>query len=380
MHDVKVPLGPYHPLLKEPEHITLKVRGEKIVSVEFFLGYNHRAIEKLFESRPYDKALFLSERICGICSVAHASCYTNAIERLAGLKPSRRANALRTAVSELGRIQSHLLWLSFLFYTTGFETLFMHAMAYREKVLSIIERIAGNRIHYGFYELGGARADVTQATLNALDRTVKELKRDVKLLLDEFNSHSVLLGRLKGIGILKRQDATNLGVVGPVARASGIGLDMRKEIGYDYYPELDFKIVTSRGQDSLARTLVRFKEIFESIGMIEQLLHLPRGRVRGTTKIKIKARTEVAFSIEAPRGELFYYIRANSNMASRARVRVPTYANFLAIPTLLQEHELADAPVAIMSIDPCFSCMDRALVVNLDTDERCIRNFRDMVR
>lgn len=374
-----IPLGPYHPLLKEPEHVKIFVRGENIINAELALGYNHRGIEKLFESRPYHKAIFLAERICGICSIAHASCFTNLVEKTLNVEVSERAKAIRSIAGELNRIHSHLLWFSVLMHSLGFETLFMHAMAFREPVLNALERMTGGRIHYSLYEYGGVRRDLTFKTVKEIRKTLHQLKKNTRLLFEEFNSHSILIERLKGVGKLKKEKAIELGVVGPTLRGSNVKSDLRKDEPYEAYERVDFNVITEKGSDSLARALVRFKEIEESIHIIEQLLEsLPAGPVRGNMNIKVKPGLKECFHVEAPRGENFHYLITGKLTPERLRVRPPTYANFAALPALLKGHFIADAPAAIMSIDPCFSCTDRAVVINLNSGKKQVKEFREL--
>ncbi len=375
-----IPIGPYHPLLKEPEHLKLYVEGEKILNVEFFLGYNHRGIEKLAESRSYDKVIYLVERICGICSNTHNSAFTKAVERAAGLEPSKKAKMIRSIMSEFERIQSHLLCLAVQSNLLGFDTLFMHAMTYREDVLETVEKISGARRHYGVSEFGGVRKDITKETAEFVRKKLGMIKANTQRLYEEIMSNDPYVERLKGIGVLKKKRAEELGVVGPVARGSGLKRDIREIEGYDAYYFTDFKVVRERKGDSLSRTIVRLKEIFESIEIINQLLDLPEQDYRGKDKVVLEEGIRSVARVEAPRGENFHYLLTGKTTPKRLRIRPPTYANFIALPEMLAGEMISDAASVVISLDPCFSCTDRACVIDVNSGEEKIITFQELVR
>jgi len=159
---IRIPVGPQHPALKEPESFTITLNGEKIIQMDVRLGYNHRGIEKACEQRTYVQDLYLIERVCGICSHAHSTCFIQAVEEIAGLAVPPRALYIRTIIAELERVHSHLLWLGVAGHEVGFDTLLMYAWRDREVVMDLLAALTGNRVNYGINTLGGVRRDISQ--------------------------------------------------------------------------------------------------------------------------------------------------------------------------------------------------------------------------
>lgn len=362
--DVSIPIGPQHPALKEPESFLINLRGEKITSSSVRLGYNHRGIEKACEERTYIQALYLVERICGICSHSHATCFVQAVEEIAGIEVPSRAKYIRTLIAELERIHSHLLWLGVAGHEVGFDTLLMYTWRDREVVMDILALLTGNRVNYGINTIGGVRRDIgdeqKEETLKGMDTLEKRTNYYIELATQE----ATLIKRLSGVGMLSYDDANRLGTVGPTARASGITRDVRKDDPYAAYAELDFKVITADKCDVYGRTLVRLGELMESYKMIRQILQkLPEGPLTVKAPRNIQA-GEAISRYEAPRGEDFHYVRSNGTQnPERVKVRAPTLANIQAVSKMLEDRYLADMPIVIAAIDPCFSCTDRTVAV-----------------
>ena len=174
-HKTIIPIGPYHPLQEEPEFFQLHVEGEKVVDLDIVLGYNHRGIEKISESKRFDQVTFLIERICGICSTSHPFAYVNALEDLAGIEVPERALYIRTVIAELERLHSHLLWLGLAGHFIGYNTVWMWAWRYREPVLEICEKITGNRNHYAMMKPGGVRCDIEEQDIPEIIKMADDL-------------------------------------------------------------------------------------------------------------------------------------------------------------------------------------------------------------
>lgn len=364
MGKIMVPLGPQHPALEEPESFHLLLEGERVAAAAVALGYNHRGMEKAAESRTYVQNVYLLERICGICSHSHSTCYVQTVETLAGVEVPKRAQYLRALIGELERIHSHLLWLGIAGHEIGFMTLFMYAWKDREIVMDLLEMLTGNRINYGMNAIGGVRRDITpeqaQQILEAVDQLQVQTEYYEKTVLQE---QTVVL-RLSGVGKLSREDGLRLGAVGPVLRASGVARDIRRDDPTGIYDELDFKVVTDDHADVYGRTVVRVLELMESYKIIRQLIkQLPEGSI----SVKVPARIpagETLSRYEAPRGEDLHYTRSNgTDKPERVKVRAPTLANLAAITHMIEGGYLADVPIIIAAIDPCFSCTDRMVRV-----------------
>jgi len=360
--DVQVPIGPQHPALKEPESFLISLHGEKITDATIKLGYNHRGIEKGCEERSYIRDLYLVERICGICSHSHSTCFVQAVEEIAGLEIPPRAKYIRTLISELERIHSHLLWLGVAGHEVGFDTLLMYTWRDREVVMDVLALISGNRVNYSMNTIGGVRRDITPKQKEEVLKATGILEERTKYYIWLAQNESTLLERLSKVGTLSRDDAERLGAVGPTARASGIAHDVRKDDPYAAYAELDFKVITANQCDVYGRTLVRLGELMESYSMVRQIMQkLPDGPISIKAPRKIPAGQAVS-RYEAPRGEDFHYVRSNgTDKPDRVKVRAPTLANIQAVAKMLEGGYLADLPIVIAAIDPCFSCTDRLI-------------------
>lgn len=353
-----IPFGPQHPVLPEPLHLKLVMEDEKIIEAVPAIGYVHRGLEKLTELKEFTQNVYVVERICGICSCMHALAYCQGIESLMDIQVPDRARFLRVIWAELHRMHSHLLWLGLLADSFGFESLFMQIWRNREKVMDIMEETAGSRVIISVNTIGGTRRDISEELLVKMKVMLEDIREDLKEIEPVFLNDHTVKHRLVGIGVLTKEDAYKLGTVGPMARASGISQDFRTT-GYAAYGELDFEPVVLTDGDCYARTLVRMKEVYQSIDLIEQAIgKLPEGEI--ATPFKGNPTGEVITRVEQPRGEVLYYLRANGTKnLERMRVRTPTFANIPALLKMMPGNELANVPVLILTIDPCISCTER---------------------
>jgi NADH-quinone oxidoreductase subunit D len=364
----KVSIGPQHPALKEPESFLLTLRGEKITEMTVRLGYNHRGIEKACEQRTYIQDMYLVERVCGICSHSHSTCFIQAVEEIAKLEVPKRAQYIRTLIAELERIHSHLLWLGVAGHEIGFDTLLMYTWRDREAVMDILALLTGNRVNYGMNTIGGVRRDITPDQIPQILTAIDTLEERTKYYVKVGTEEITLRERLSGVGTLSKEDAIRLGAVGPTARASGVDRDTRRDDPYAAYGELDFKVITDNHNDVYGRTLVRLGELMESYKLVRQILkQMPDGPITVKAPRKIPA-GEAVSRYEAPRGEDVHYVKANgSEKPERVKVRAPTLANVQVVSHMLKDGYLADMPIVIAAIDPCFSCTDRMISI-LDAD------------
>jgi NADH-quinone oxidoreductase subunit D len=363
-HEFKVLLGPQHPALKEPESFSVALKGEKILGVDIRLGYNHRGIEKAAEQRTFVQDVYLIERVCGICSHAHSSAFVQAVEEIAKLDVPKRALYIRSIIGEMERIHSHFLWLGVAGHEIGFDTLLMYSWRDREVIMDLLAHITGNRVNYGMNTIGGVRRDIDDTErkeiLAGVDKLEERTKYYIKLGLEE----TTIIKRLSGVGVVSHEDALRLGAVGPTARASGVNRDVRRDDPYAAYPDISFNVITDDHNDVYGRTIVRLKELLESCKMLRQLLEqLPDGPIAVRAPRKIPA-GEALSRYEAPRGEDVHYVKANgTEKPERVKVRAPTLANIQAVKHMLRERYLADMPIVIAAIDPCFSCTDRMIAL-----------------
>lgn len=353
-----IPFGPQHPVLPEPIHLKLTVEDERIVEAIPSLGFVHRGLERLADIRDFNQMIQVVERVCGICSVIHAVCYCQGIEAMMGVEVPSRARYLRVIWSEIHRMQSHLLWMGLFADSFGFESLFMQFWRIREKIMDINEATTGNRVILSVNVVGGVRRDLTgdqtQWVLDQLQAIEQDLKRLENTLLTDYT----IKHRTVGKGVLSKEQAYELGAVGPTSRGSGINQDLR-QTGYAAYGELDFEPVVETEGDCFARCKVRFREAVASIDLIRQAVaKLPEGEIR--VKVKGKPEGEAVVRVEQPRGELLYYLKGSgNNCLDRLRIRTPTFANIPALLVMLPGMWLSDVPVITLSIDPCISCTER---------------------
>jgi NADH-quinone oxidoreductase subunit D len=365
-------IGPYRPQLVEPERFELLVEGNKIIDARLELGYMHRGIEKLFTTKTYMQNLALAERICGICSGIHTLCYAQTVERLMKIDVPERAQYLRCIYMELERLHSHYLWFGILAHSLHEHDAFLKIMGEREIIQDLLEYLTGNRINYLINTIGGVRRDITPEKSEKIRRTLKSLKSLSDYIMSLLDDNGAFTKKTKGVGILPRDKALELGAVGPTLRGSGIASDIRKDDPYAAYDKIDFKVIVEEDGDVRAKALVRAGETYESMSIIEQALdNLPPGEI--AVKPGEPLVGEEIGRTEAPRGELIYYIKSNgTNIPERVKVRTPSYANNFAILEMLRGEYLENARAIIESIDPCFACTDRVTVVNVKTGKKRI--------
>src|SRR5512133_1959545 len=359
-----IPIGPQHPALKEPAHFEFSVDGEIVTAATVRLGYVHRGIEKACEERTWVQDLYLLERICGICSHVHATAYALGVEKLAGVTVPPRAQAIRELIGELERIHSHLLWLGVAAHEGGFDTLFMYSWRDRETVMDLLEKVSGNRVHYSANVLGGVKFDVTPEQADAIRKGIDFLEERTRHYLKVVTSDETFIGRTRGVGTMSAEQADQLGAVGPTARASGLPRDIRVEAPYAAYADFPISVVLETAGDLEARFVVRIKELYESYRVIREILdRLPPGELEVRVPRKIPE-GEAISRVEAPRGELFYYLKSNgSDKPDRVKVRTPSICNWASVVVTAPGHKLADMPMILAGIDPCFSCSDRSVSV-----------------
>jgi len=363
-----ISLGPFFPVLEEPAYFRLFVEGELVVGCDYRGFYNHRGIEKLGDSKlTYNQIPFIAERICGICGFIHSTCYCEAVEEAAEIEVPLRAKYIRTIMLELERIHSHLLWLGIAGHIIGFETVLMQTWRMREPLMWLCEAITGNRKTYGMNLVGGVRRDIPKELLPKIIDVLTTLEKEWRTLLKAIQGDTTLMMRLKNVGRLSNEDAKKICVTGPTARGSGVAIDSRFDHPYAAYAALGFKEVVSYPEgDTLARTLVRLEETLISIDIIKRALQeMPESPIMAEITQEIQPGKEAVCVVEAPRGEAIHYVMTGSdNRPFRWRVRAPTYANLQAIPVMIQGASLADVPITIGSIDPCFSCTERMIIVD----------------
>ncbi len=359
-----IPIGPQHPALKEPGHFEFTVDGEIVTGATVRLGYVHRGIEKGAEARNWVQNLYLLERVCGICSHVHATALALGVEKLAKVTVPPRAQAIRTLVAELERIHSHMLWLGIAAHEGGFDTLFMYSWRDRETVMDLLEILSGNRVHYSANVIGGVKFDINPSQAGEIRKAVDFLEERLHFYLRVVTTDETFLARTRDVGTMTKEQAIRFGTVGPTARASGVEMDIRIAAPYAAYADFPVNVVTNTRGDLEARFVVRIQELFETCRLIRAILEkMPPGEL--TTKVPRRLPPgETISRVEAPRGELLYFLKSNgSDKPDRLKIRTPSLCNWASVMQLAVGHKLADMPMMLAGIDPCFSCNDRLFAI-----------------
>lgn len=352
----EIPVGPVHAGVIEPGHFRFSVAGEPIINLEIRHFYTHKGVEKLFENISIDKAVFLAERISGDNSAAHAVAFCQAVEKIAGIIIPPRARYTRTILLELERVYNHVGDIAGIATDVAFAMGAAHANRLKEEILQLNEKVTGSRLLRGMNSIGGVRRDIGDKKDEILLR-LSEIQHDFRELMEYLMSIPSLVDRIETTGRIYNDIAKGLHVVGPVARASGIDRDTRRDHPYAAYPELNFKAPVQKGGDVYARTIVRADEVCESIGIIEQALwSLPDGELMANVD---EIPDGYAFGYtEAPRGETLYWVNISNNMIERCKVRDPSFCNWLAIEYAVLDNIVPDFPIINKSLSLSYSGND----------------------
>jgi len=281
------------------------------------------------------------------------------MEKLWPLELSPRTIYLRTFWAELARVHSHLLWLGLLADAFGFESMFLQFWRIRERVLDLLEMTAGHRVIPSVNIVGGVRRDITPEQKKVIIDTLDIIRKESDSLVKVVTNDYTVKARTVGVGVVTKEQAFALGCVGPVLRASGVSEDVRLT-KYGAYGDLNYEPIVETAGDCYARTLVRARELFQSIDLLREVLNkMPEGEIA----VKVRGNppaNEAVMRMEAPRGELIYYAKGNGTRnLERMKIRTPTFANLPSLLVMLPGCQLADVPVIVLSIDPCICCMER---------------------
>ena len=354
-----IPIGPYHIALEEPYKIEVECEGENVIGSSLKVGFNFRGIEWLAQRKNITKSIALLERVCGICSNVHSMSFCMTLERIGNIEIPERGQHIRMVMAELERLHSHLLWAGVASELIGFETLFMQIFRLRELVMDALESISGNRVNYSMNRIGGVNRDILD------DTKIREVSQAIRTvtegtLIPLLTTDQTVIARCKGVGVLTRLEAIAYGAVGPVARASGVDTDLRRDQPYLAYGKVEFVVPVQTSGDVLARVVVRALEIVESCKIIDQVLdRMPQGPIHAGD-IYFVPEGNAVVRIEAPRGEVFYYLATNgSDTPLRVKVRTPSFANIPSVAAMVLRNTIADVPLIQAALDPCYSCTDR---------------------
>jgi Ni,Fe-hydrogenase III large subunit/Ni,Fe-hydrogenase III component G len=356
----QVPVGPVHAGIIEPGHFNFAVAGEPILYLQLRMFYKHKGTEKLFESLPVPKSVFLAESVSGDSAFSHGTAFCQAVERAGGIEVPFRAEVMRTVLLELERVYNHVADIGAIATDVGFVVANAHAGRVRELALAINEALTGSRLLRGMVCIGGVRRDWSAADVDWLRRSLATVEREFRDLVDLILSSDSTRDRLERTGILHPAKARALGIVGVGGRASGIDLDVRRDHPYAAYSNLSWRVPVYQEGDVLRRFQVRADEVFESINLIHAAAeNLPPGPYRAPDRPVEPGRCALS-AVEGWRGEIVYWIRtAPGNRLERCKVKDPSLNNWPALVEAVQGNIIADFPVINKSFNLSYSGTDR---------------------
>jgi NADH-quinone oxidoreductase subunit D len=382
--------GPQHPATHTTLRLVLTLDGETVVKAVPDIGYLHSGFEKLGEDLNYNQYVTIVDRMNYISPLANEIAWHHVVEKLMGIEITPRCKYIRTIFGELMRIHDHLLTVGAAALDLGAFTAFLYAFYQRELIYDISETASGQRFHPSYTRVGGLQNDVNETFVQKVRAFVRDFPKthaDVTRLLTR---NRIFVDRLKGIGVLSKEEAINLSCTGPVARASGVVRDLRKDEPYLAYQDFDFKVICASSGDCYARYLVRMEEMLESIKIIHAAIeNLPSGPVNVDVDNKAvlpdqlstyrsiesliqhfeiimpnrgfqPPREEVYGAIESPNGELgFYIVSDGTERAYRARTRPPSFIHFAIFPYLIVGHQVSDVVAVLGSLNIIAAELDR---------------------
>ena len=355
-------MGPQHPSTHGVLRVILKLDGEKVLGTECVIGYLHRGVEKIAENRTYTMFNPYVDRMDYVAAVSNGLGYCEAVEKLLAVEAPPRAQYIRVILTELCRIASHQVWLGTHALDIGAITPLFYCFRDREEILKIFEKYCGARLTTHAFRIGGCIYE----TYEGFEQDCHKFCTDFLPKLDEYEqlltTNRIWVERTKGVGILNPEDCVALGVTGPVLRASGVKWDLRKAQPYESYKNFDFEIPTGLNGDTYDRYLVRIEEMRQAVRIIRQAVDgLPSGPIMAKVPKVIKpAVGEVYHSIEAPKGELGYFIVSDgSTQPYRVRVRPPSFVNLQALDKMVRGLLVADVVAVIGTLDIVLGEVDR---------------------
>jgi NADH-quinone oxidoreductase subunit D len=355
-------MGPQHPSTHGVLRVILKLDGEKVLGTECVIGYLHRGVEKIGENRTYTMFNPYVDRMDYVAAVSNGLGYCETVEKLLSAEAPPRAQYIRVIMTELCRISSHQVWLGTHALDIGAITPLFYAFRDREEILKIFEKYCGARLTTHAFRIGGCIYE----TYDGFEQDVKKFCTFFLPKLDEYEelltTNRIWVTRTKGVGILNPEDCIALGVTGPVLRASGVKWDLRKAQPYECYKDFDFEIPTGVNGDTYDRYLVRIAEMRQSVRILQQAIEaIPTGPIMAKVPKVIKPPVgEVYHSIEAPKGELGYFIVSDgSTQPYRVRVRPPSFVNLQALDKMVRGLLVADVVAVIGTLDIVLGEVDR---------------------
>lgn len=381
-------MGPQHPSTHGVLRVILELDGETVLKADPVIGYLHTGIEKSCEAKTYSQVITLTDRIDYLAPLSNNLGYCLAVEKLLGIEVPKRAQYIRVLLTELTRVASHLVWLGTHAIDLGAMSVFLYGFREREEIMKIFEYVSGQRMMTSYFRIGGLALEPPPGWLDRVKRVIDSLPGHIDEYEDLLTNNRIWIGRTKGVGILRVEDAVAMGVSGPLLRASGLAYDVRKAFPYSSYDEFEFNVPTQTAGDCYARYQVRIAEMRESIKLVKQAMArvpaegpfraevpgiIPPSREEMKTSIEgliyhFKIFTEgfappageVYQAIESPRGELGVFVVSDgSPKPYRVKFRAPSFVNLQSLPKLAVGRLIADVVACIGTTDIVLGEVDR---------------------
>ncbi|MHB9014173.1 MAG: NADH dehydrogenase (quinone) subunit D [Ignavibacteriaceae bacterium] len=380
-------MGPQHPATHGVLRLLLRLDGETVMACVPELGYLHRGYEKMDENMSYYEFVPHTDRLDYLAPMANNVAWVLAVEKLAGIDVPPRAQYIRMMVAELARIASHLVAMGALAMDVGALTIFLWTLREREKILDIWDILCGARFTNSYTRIGGVANDAQPEALAKVKWFIDQFDEKLEECERLLNTNRIFVERLEGIGVVSAEDAIDLGLTGPSLRGSGVEFDLRRATPYLFYNEMDFKVITHKEGDSLARYFVRVEEAYESAKIVRQILDkMPQGETMANQPKKVlpkKAEVyskmeelihdfmivnfginppvgEIYSAVENPKGELgFYLVSKGEGHPWKCKIRSPSFVNLQSIPHLVKGHLISDVVAIVGSIDPVMGEADK---------------------
>ena len=382
--------GPQHPATHTTLRLILELDGERIVRAVPDIGYLHSGFEKLGEHLNFNQYVTIADRKNYISPPMNEVAWHHAVEKLLGIELTPRCQYIRVIIGELSRISDHLLCTGAAALDLGAFTAFLFAFNLRELIYDVYEEMSGYRFHPGYTRVGGVMYDFNDRVIDRVRRVLDSFTQVYDDMAKLLFRNRIFLDRLQGVGVLTKADAIGLSCTGPIARASGVTFDLRKDVPYLAYPDFDFEVPYMTEGDSFARFFVRMEEMRQSYRIITQALkNLPGGPAnvpiaekyplpdKGTVYNSMEGliqhfelimpnrgaespKNEIYAAVEAPNGELGYYLVADgSQTAWRTRTRPPSFIHFQVFPHIIKDHLIADVVAVLGSLNIIAAELDR---------------------
>lgn len=360
--DLVINMGPQHPATHGVLHLKVTLNGETIKNVEPHLGYIHRSIEKMCESLSYRQFIYSTSRMDYLSSHINNHGCALCVEQglLVDIPP--RAQSVRVILDELTRIASHELWWGAMAMDLGAFTPFFHSFREREMITDIMEETCGARLTMNYIVPGGLMADIHPNFQNRVKNFIVQFHKTIGEYEELLTGNIIFQNRMKGVGILSREDAISYGCTGPTARGSGLSCDVRKYSPYELYPTVDFEEILEHEGDSFSRYMVRIREMSQSIRIIEQLIdNIPSGDYQAKTKVVLKLpKGEFYSKVETARGEFGVYIVSDGSATPyRIKFRSPGFSNLSVLNHISKGYKLGDLVAIMGTLDLVIPDIDR---------------------